>query len=68
MVRVAGVGRGEPPRPAERSPMGERLLARVWSCPESNCNSYGSGGDPDSPFADMRTFTSPVAQPPPAGS
>ena len=46
--------------------MGERLLARVWSCPESNCTSFGSAGDPDSPFADMRTFTSPVAQPPPA--
>ena len=65
-VLMARVGRGEPPKPAERSPMGERLLARVWSCPESNCTSFGSGGDPDSPFADMRTFTSPVAQPPPA--
>lgn len=65
-VLVARVGRGEPPRPAERSPLGERLLARVWRCPESNCTSFGSGGDPDSPFADMRTFTSPVAQPPPA--
>ena len=65
-VLVARVGRGEPPRPAERSPLGERLLARIWRCPESNCTSYGSGGDPDSPFADMRTVTSPVAQPPPA--
>ena len=65
-VLVARVGRGEPPRPAERSPLGERLLARVWRCPESNCAAFGHGGDPDSPFADMRTFTSPVAQPPPA--
>jgi hypothetical protein len=65
-VLLARVGRGEPARPAERSPLGERLLARVWSCPESNCSSFGSSGDPDSPFADMRTFTSPVAQPPPA--
>jgi hypothetical protein len=65
-VLVARVGRGEPPRPPERSPLGERLLARIWRCPESNCTSFGSGGDPDSPFADMRTFTSPVAQPPPA--
>ena len=65
-VLMARVGRGEPPKPAERSGMGERLLARVWSCPESNCTSFGSGGDPDSPFADMRTITSPVAQPPPA--
>ena len=65
-VLVPRVGRGEPPRPAERSPLGARLLARVWRCPESNCSSFGSGGDPDSPFADMRTFISPVAQPPPA--
>ena len=65
-VLVSRVGRGDPAKPPERSPMGERLLARVWSCPESNCTSFGSGGDPDSPFADMRTYTSPVAQPPPA--
>ncbi|MBM2621181.1 FHA domain-containing protein [Actinoplanes sp. LDG1-06] len=65
-VLMARVGRGEPPRQAERSPIGERLLARVWSCPEPNCTSFGSGGDPDSPFADMRTYTSPVNQPPPA--
>ena len=56
----------DPGKQIERSPMGERLLARVWSCPESNCTSFGSGGDPDSPFADMRTVTSPEAQPPPA--
>ena len=62
---VSRVGRGDPAKQPERSPMGERLLARVWSCPESNCTSFGSGGDPDSPFADMRTVTSPVAQPPP---
>jgi len=65
-VLVSRVGRGDPARQPERSPMGERLLSRVWSCPESNCTSFGSGGDPDSPFADMRTITSPVAQPPPA--
>jgi hypothetical protein len=65
-VLVSRVGRGDPARQPERSPMGERLLSRVWSCPESNCTSFGSGADADSPFADMRTFTSPVAQPPPA--
>lgn len=64
-VLMARVGRGEQPKPAERSPVGERLLARVWRCPEPNCPSFGAGDDPDSPFADMRTFTSPVAQPPP---
>src|SRR4051794_34147058 len=65
-VLMARGGRGEVPPPAERSPMGQRLLDRVWRCPEPNCTSFGSGGDPDSPFADMRVFTSPVAQPPPA--
>jgi hypothetical protein len=65
-VLVARVGRGEVPAVGERSPMGARLLARVWRCPESNCSSFGAGSDSDSPFADMRTYTSPVAQPPPA--
>jgi hypothetical protein len=65
-VLVSRVGRGDPGKQPERSPMAERLLARVWQCPESNCTSFGSGGDPDSPFADMLTFTSPVSQPPPA--
>ncbi|MEV6597010.1 FHA domain-containing protein [Actinoplanes sp. NPDC051346] len=65
-VLVARVGRGEVPAVAEPSPMGRKLLSRVWGCPESNCSAYGSGGDPDSPFADMRKTTSPVAQAPPA--
>jgi hypothetical protein len=65
-VLVARVGRGEVPAVGERSPMGARLLARVWRCPEPHCSSFGAGGDSDSPFADMRTVTSPVAQPPPA--
>ncbi|GGL01267.1 FHA domain-containing protein [Mangrovihabitans endophyticus] len=64
-VLVARVGRGEVPAVAEPSATGARLLARVWRCPESTCSSYGVGGDSDSPFADMRTVTSPVAQPPP---
>lgn len=64
-VLVARVGRGEVPAVGERSPMGARLLARVWKCPESNCNMFGAANDSDSPFADMRTYTSPVAQPPP---
>ena len=61
-VLVARVGRGEVPAVGAPSPMGLRLLAR--KCPESNCSSFG-GGDSDSPFADMRKVTSPVAQPPP---
>jgi hypothetical protein len=63
-VLVARVGRGEVPAVGEPSPMGAKLLARVWRCPESNCSNFG-GGDSDSPFADMRKLTSPVAQPPP---
>jgi hypothetical protein len=62
-VLVARVGRGEIPAVGEPSPMGAKLLARVWKCPESNCSNFG--GDSDSPFADMRKLTSPVAQPPP---
>ncbi len=64
-VLVARVGRGEVPAVGERSPMGARLLARVWKCPESNCNMFGAADDSDSPFADMRTYSSPVAQAPP---
>jgi hypothetical protein len=63
-VLVARVGRGEVPAVGEPSPMGAKLLARVWRCAESNCSNFG-GGDSDSPFADMRKTTSPVAQPPP---
>ena len=66
-VLVARVGRGE-------APAGRRALAGwasgcspgVWRCPEPNCARFGGGGGADSPFADMRTVTSPVAQPPPA--
>jgi hypothetical protein len=64
-VLVARVGRGEIPAVAEPSPTGARLLARVWRCPDPNCSGYGAAGSSDSPFADLRTFTSPVAQPPP---
>lgn len=65
-VLVARIGRGEIPAVGAPSPMGQKLLARIWSCPESNCNAFDSGGDPDSPFADMRKVTAPVAQPPPS--
>jgi hypothetical protein len=65
-VLVARVGRGEVPAVSEPSSMGARLLARIWRCPESTCSTFGVAGDSDSPFADMRTYVSPVAQPPPA--
>ncbi|MEV6629369.1 FHA domain-containing protein [Actinoplanes sp. NPDC051470] len=64
-VLVARVGRGEIPAVGEPSPMGAKLLARVWRCAEPNCSNFG-GGDSDSPFADMRKTANPVAQPPPA--
>jgi hypothetical protein len=65
-VLVARVGRGQVPAVGERSAMGAQLLARVWRCPDSTCSAFGVAGDSDSPFADMRTYVSPVAQPPPA--
>jgi hypothetical protein len=64
-VLVARVGRGAVPAAGEPSPLGAKLLARVWRCPEPNCSSFGAAGESDSLFADMRRFTSPVAQPPP---
>jgi hypothetical protein len=65
-VLVARVGRGEIPAVGEPSAMGARLLARIWRCPDANCSGYGAAGGSDSPFADLRTFTNPVAQPPPS--
>ncbi len=65
-VLVPQVGKATLPPTAEPTPMGARLLTRVWRCPELNCAAYGDAGDSDSPFADMRRFTSPVAQPPPS--
>ncbi len=65
-VLVSRVGRGVVPAVGEPSPVGARLLARVWRCPEGNCAAYGGSDNADSPFADMRRHTSPVAQPPPS--
>ena len=65
-VLVPQVGKSALPATAEPSGTGARLLARIWRCPETNCASFGAAGDSDSPFADMRRYTNPVAQPPPA--
>ncbi len=65
-VLVPRVGRAVVPAVGEPSPVGARLLARVWRCPEANCPGYGAPDSSDSPFADMRRYTSPVAQPPPS--
>ncbi len=62
---VPQAGKAALPAVAEPSATGARLLARIWRCPEANCASFGSAGDSDSPFADMRRYTNPVAQPPP---
>jgi hypothetical protein len=64
-VLVARIGQAVVPAVGEPSSAGARLLARVWRCPESACGVYGTSGDSDSPFADFRRYTSPVAQPPP---
>jgi hypothetical protein len=65
-VLVPQVGKAAVPEANEPSPMGARLLTRIWRCPEATCASYGDAGDSDSPFADMRRYTNPVAQPPPS--
>ena len=65
-VLVPQAGKAQLPATSEPSAVGARLLARIWRCPEANCASFGDAGDSDSPFADMRRFTNPVAQPPPS--
>lgn len=65
-VLVPQVGKAALPGTSEYSSTGARLLARIWRCPETTCASYGDAGDSDSPFADMRRYTNPVAQPPPS--
>jgi hypothetical protein len=64
-VLVPRVGNAPPAPVGEPSPVGGRLLSRVWRCPERTCSAYGGGADSDSLFADMRRTASPVAQPPP---
>lgn len=51
-VLVARVGGGQEPTASGPSPVGAKLLARVWRCPDPDCSSFGSmrvgrpGGQP----------------------
>ncbi|MGK5742562.1 FHA domain-containing protein [Micromonospora sp. URMC 103] len=61
---VAHVGGGDTPVAGDRSPVGAKLLAREWRCPEAGCALFGSGGG--GAFADLaRVQRSPAAQAPP---
>ena len=64
-VLVARVGRGEVPAVGEPSPMGAQAARPGVEVPGVELQQLRRGGDSDSPFADMRKVTSPVAQPPP---
>ncbi|MDO3702289.1 FHA domain-containing protein [Micromonospora sp. C28SCA-DRY-2] len=63
---VAHVGKGDTPVAGERSPVGVKLLARQWRCPEPGCALFGGGGGGGA-FADLaRVDRSPAGQPPPS--
>ncbi|WDZ85082.1 FHA domain-containing protein [Micromonospora cathayae] len=63
---VAHVGTGTVPVAGQPSPVGAKLLARLWRCPEPGCALFGSGGGGGA-FADLARVVerSPAAQPPP---
>jgi len=61
---VARVGKDSSPASAERSPVGVKLLTRVWRCSEPGCTLFG--GEGGGSFADLaRVERSASAQPPP---
>ncbi|MGC1214503.1 MAG: FHA domain-containing protein [Micromonospora sp.] len=65
-VFIAHVGGGQSPTTADRSPVGAKLLARQWRCPEPGCALFGSGGGGGA-FADLaRVDRAPAGQPPPS--
>ncbi|MFR9778359.1 FHA domain-containing protein [Micromonospora sp. MS34] len=64
-VFIAHVGGGQSPTSGGRSPVGAKLLARQWRCPESGCALFGDGGGGGA-FADLaRVDRAPAGQPPP---
>jgi hypothetical protein len=64
-VFIAHVGGGQAPATGTRSPVGAKLLARQWRCPESGCALFGGGGGGGA-FADLaRVDRAPAGQPPP---
>lgn len=65
-VFIAHVGGGQSPASGGRSPVGAKLLARQWRCPEPGCALFGSGGGGGA-FADLaRVDRAPAGQPPPS--
>ncbi len=65
-VFIAHVGGGQSPASGSRSPVGAKLLARQWRCPEPGCALFGGGGGGGA-FADLaRVDRAPAGQPPPA--
>ncbi|NES28761.1 FHA domain-containing protein [Micromonospora terminaliae] len=64
-VFIAHVGGGHTPVTGSRSPVGAKLLARQWRCPEPGCALFGGGGGGGA-FADLaRVDRAPAGQPPP---
>ncbi|OKI68814.1 FHA domain-containing protein [Micromonospora sp. CB01531] len=64
-VFIAHVGGGQSPASGSRSPVGAKLLARQWRCPEPGCALFGGGGGGGA-FADLaRVDRAPAGQPPP---
>ncbi|KAB1906017.1 FHA domain-containing protein [Micromonospora sp. AMSO31t] len=64
-VFIAHVGGGQNPATGSRSPVGAKLLARQWRCPEPGCALFGGGGGGGA-FADLaRVDRAPAGQPPP---
>ncbi|SBT46916.1 FHA domain-containing protein [Micromonospora auratinigra] len=64
-VFIAHVGGGQAPTSGDRSPVGAKLLARQWRCPEPGCALFGGGGGGGA-FADLaRVDRAPAGQPPP---
>lgn len=61
---VAQVGGGSVPTSGEISPVGARLLSRIWRCPEPGCALFGSGDG--GAFADLRAQRPASGQAPPS--
>ncbi len=61
-TRVAQVGGGSVPSVGSPDPVGAKVLARLWRCPESNCANFGGGGGA---FADLAPERRAGGQPPP---
>lgn len=63
---AAHLGGGNRPVAAGPSPVGGKLLARLWRCAEPGCALFGSGGGGGA-FADLapQVERTPISQPPP---